>query len=178
MTLADLSIRNHVFAWMLMAALVVFGLICFTGFGGGGGAEWLVIVADFAAPRFPFAPFFPAFVVVFVSSLAVVAAGLLRGVVVGLVFAALCVGVMLLGGRETRYQLGQRLEQPIVSRVDFDMLDPRDPDKTLSFARGQILVDNTQVTERRELEARSETVATERRTLDEARRAHEDAAGT
>jgi len=34
MTLADISIRNHVFAWMLMAALILFGLICFTGFGG------------------------------------------------------------------------------------------------------------------------------------------------
>jgi multidrug efflux pump len=34
MTLADISIRNHVFAWMLMAALVGFGLICFTGVGG------------------------------------------------------------------------------------------------------------------------------------------------
>jgi multidrug efflux pump len=34
MTLADISIRNHVFAWMLMAALIGFGLICFTGFGG------------------------------------------------------------------------------------------------------------------------------------------------
>jgi multidrug efflux pump len=33
-TLADISIRNHVFAWMLMAALIVFGLICFRGFGG------------------------------------------------------------------------------------------------------------------------------------------------
>jgi hydrophobe/amphiphile efflux-1 (HAE1) family protein len=34
MTLADISIRNHVFAWMLMAALMGFGLICFTGVGG------------------------------------------------------------------------------------------------------------------------------------------------
>src|SRR5262249_16640628 len=33
-TLADISIRNHVFAWMLMASLIGFGLICFTGFGG------------------------------------------------------------------------------------------------------------------------------------------------
>ena len=33
MTLADISIRNHVFAWMLMAGLVLFGLICFVGFG-------------------------------------------------------------------------------------------------------------------------------------------------
>jgi len=33
-TLADISIRNHVLAWMLMAALVLFGLICFTGFKG------------------------------------------------------------------------------------------------------------------------------------------------
>lgn len=33
-TLADISIRNHVFAWMLMAALIGFGLLCFTGFGG------------------------------------------------------------------------------------------------------------------------------------------------
>jgi hydrophobe/amphiphile efflux-1 (HAE1) family protein len=33
-TLADISIRNHVFAWMLMAGLILFGLICFTGFGG------------------------------------------------------------------------------------------------------------------------------------------------
>ena len=32
-TLADISIRNHVFAWMLMAALIGFGLICFTGYG-------------------------------------------------------------------------------------------------------------------------------------------------
>src|SRR5439155_9043120 len=33
MTLADISIRNHVFAWMLMAGLIGFGLICFTGWG-------------------------------------------------------------------------------------------------------------------------------------------------
>ncbi|HET7292183.1 MAG TPA: efflux RND transporter permease subunit [Vicinamibacteria bacterium] len=34
MTLADISIRNHVFAWMLMAGLIGFGLICFQGVGG------------------------------------------------------------------------------------------------------------------------------------------------
>ncbi len=34
MTLADISIRNHVFAWMLMAGLIGFGLLCFTGVGG------------------------------------------------------------------------------------------------------------------------------------------------
>jgi multidrug efflux pump len=34
MTLADISIRNHVFAWMLMAGLIGFGLISYTGFGG------------------------------------------------------------------------------------------------------------------------------------------------
>jgi HAE1 family hydrophobic/amphiphilic exporter-1 len=33
-TLADISIRNHVFAWMLMFGLIGFGLICFTGAGG------------------------------------------------------------------------------------------------------------------------------------------------
>ncbi len=33
MTLADISIRNHVFAWVLMFALIGFGLLCFTGFG-------------------------------------------------------------------------------------------------------------------------------------------------
>jgi hydrophobe/amphiphile efflux-1 (HAE1) family protein len=33
-TLADISIRNHVFAWMLMLGLIGFGLICYTGFGG------------------------------------------------------------------------------------------------------------------------------------------------
>jgi hydrophobe/amphiphile efflux-1 (HAE1) family protein len=33
MTLADISIRNHVFAWMLMAGLIGFGLICYTGVG-------------------------------------------------------------------------------------------------------------------------------------------------
>jgi hydrophobe/amphiphile efflux-1 (HAE1) family protein len=33
MTLADISIRNHVFAWILMIALIGFGLICYTGFG-------------------------------------------------------------------------------------------------------------------------------------------------
>ncbi len=32
-TLADISIRNHVFAWMLMAALIGFGVITYTGFG-------------------------------------------------------------------------------------------------------------------------------------------------
>src|SRR5262249_47740284 len=32
-TLADISIRNHVFAWMLMFGLIGFGLICFTGAG-------------------------------------------------------------------------------------------------------------------------------------------------
>src|SRR5262249_32897853 len=31
--LADISIRNHVFAWMLMFGLIGFGLICFTGAG-------------------------------------------------------------------------------------------------------------------------------------------------
>jgi hydrophobe/amphiphile efflux-1 (HAE1) family protein len=34
MTLADISIRNHVFAWMLMAALIGFGLICYNGLPG------------------------------------------------------------------------------------------------------------------------------------------------
>jgi multidrug efflux pump len=33
MTLADLSIRNHVFAWVLMFALIGFGTLCFTGAG-------------------------------------------------------------------------------------------------------------------------------------------------
>jgi multidrug efflux pump len=33
MTLADISIRNHVFAWVLMAGLIGFGILCLTGFG-------------------------------------------------------------------------------------------------------------------------------------------------
>ncbi len=33
MTLADISIRNHVFAWILMAALIGFGVLCYTGAG-------------------------------------------------------------------------------------------------------------------------------------------------
>ncbi len=33
MTLADISIRNHVFAWILMVALIGFGVLCYTGFG-------------------------------------------------------------------------------------------------------------------------------------------------
>ncbi len=33
MTLADISIRNHVFAWILMIALIGFGILCFTGVG-------------------------------------------------------------------------------------------------------------------------------------------------
>jgi hydrophobe/amphiphile efflux-1 (HAE1) family protein len=33
MTLADISIRNHVFAWILMSALIGFGLLTYTGFG-------------------------------------------------------------------------------------------------------------------------------------------------
>ena len=33
MTLADISIRNHVFAWILMIALIGFGTLVFTGFG-------------------------------------------------------------------------------------------------------------------------------------------------
>jgi hydrophobe/amphiphile efflux-1 (HAE1) family protein len=33
MTLADISIRNHVFAWILMAGLIGFGLLSFTGWG-------------------------------------------------------------------------------------------------------------------------------------------------
>lgn len=33
MTLADISIRNHVFAWILMIALIGFGLLCYTGWG-------------------------------------------------------------------------------------------------------------------------------------------------
>src|SRR5512143_2830781 len=32
-TLADISIRNHVFAWVLMFALIGFGVLCFTGAG-------------------------------------------------------------------------------------------------------------------------------------------------
>ena len=32
-TLADISIRNHVFAWMLMLGLIGFGFICFNGYG-------------------------------------------------------------------------------------------------------------------------------------------------
>ncbi len=34
MTFADIAIRNHVFAWMLMAALMGFGIIAFRGAGG------------------------------------------------------------------------------------------------------------------------------------------------
>ncbi|PWB75926.1 MAG: AcrB/AcrD/AcrF family protein [Holophagae bacterium] len=34
MTLADISIRNHVFAWILMVALIGFGVLCYTGAGG------------------------------------------------------------------------------------------------------------------------------------------------
>jgi HAE1 family hydrophobic/amphiphilic exporter-1 len=33
MTLADISIRNHVFAWILMFALIGFGILCYTGVG-------------------------------------------------------------------------------------------------------------------------------------------------
>ena len=33
MTLADISIRNHVFAWILMIALIGFGILTFTGVG-------------------------------------------------------------------------------------------------------------------------------------------------
>jgi hydrophobe/amphiphile efflux-1 (HAE1) family protein len=33
MNLADISIRNHVFAWILMIALIGFGLLSFTGYG-------------------------------------------------------------------------------------------------------------------------------------------------
>jgi hydrophobe/amphiphile efflux-1 (HAE1) family protein len=33
MTLADISIRNHVFAWILMIALIGFGILCYTGVG-------------------------------------------------------------------------------------------------------------------------------------------------
>ncbi len=33
MTLADISIRNHVFAWVLMFALIGFGILTYTGFG-------------------------------------------------------------------------------------------------------------------------------------------------
>ena len=33
MTLSDISIKNPVFAWMLMAALIVFGLISFNQMG-------------------------------------------------------------------------------------------------------------------------------------------------
>ena len=33
MTLADISIRNHVFAWMLMAALILFGAIGYARLG-------------------------------------------------------------------------------------------------------------------------------------------------
>ena len=33
MTLADISIRNHVFAWILMFALIGFGILTYTGVG-------------------------------------------------------------------------------------------------------------------------------------------------
>ena len=33
MTISEISIKNHVFAWMLMAALIIFGGICFTRMG-------------------------------------------------------------------------------------------------------------------------------------------------
>ncbi|MEO5971681.1 MAG: efflux RND transporter permease subunit, partial [Bdellovibrionia bacterium] len=33
MTLAELSIRRPVFAWMLMAALILFGIVGFNGMG-------------------------------------------------------------------------------------------------------------------------------------------------
>lgn len=33
MTLADISIRNHVFSWILMVALIGFGILCYTGAG-------------------------------------------------------------------------------------------------------------------------------------------------
>jgi HAE1 family hydrophobic/amphiphilic exporter-1 len=33
MTLSDISIRNPVFAWMLMAAFIIFGLICWARMG-------------------------------------------------------------------------------------------------------------------------------------------------
>ena len=33
MTLSDLSIRNSVFAWMIMIGLIVFGWICFINMG-------------------------------------------------------------------------------------------------------------------------------------------------
>lgn len=33
MTLAEISIRNHVFAWILMLGLIGFGVLCYTGFG-------------------------------------------------------------------------------------------------------------------------------------------------
>jgi multidrug efflux pump subunit AcrB len=32
MTLADISIRTHVFAWILMIGLILFGVLCYTGF--------------------------------------------------------------------------------------------------------------------------------------------------
>ena len=35
MTLSDMSIKNPVFAWMLMAALVIFGLISYGRLGVG-----------------------------------------------------------------------------------------------------------------------------------------------
>jgi hypothetical protein len=38
-TLADISIRNHVFAWMLMLGLIGFGIICFTGYGNATPAS-------------------------------------------------------------------------------------------------------------------------------------------
>src|SRR6188768_1842998 len=34
MTFADIAIRNHVFAWMLMIGLMGFGIIAFRGAGG------------------------------------------------------------------------------------------------------------------------------------------------
>ena len=34
MTFADISIRNHVFAWMLMFGLMGFGIVAFRGAGG------------------------------------------------------------------------------------------------------------------------------------------------
>ena len=53
-----------------------------------------------------------------------------------------------MGGWEAGYQLGQRLDQPLLARVSFDMPNPRNPDQTLHIAAGQEIADIGLIDER------------------------------
>ncbi|MCG3180740.1 MAG: hypothetical protein BIFFINMI_03103 [Phycisphaerae bacterium] len=66
-------------------------------------------------------------------------AGVPTGIGIGLLFAVAATVVLLLGGQLAPYHLGQKLAQPLVAQVEFDMPDPADPGATLHVNRGDQL---------------------------------------